>query len=60
MELLAKLFGEPQQCCVGTFRLQQEAFVVAAGPVRHFHHAEQNPLRFVVTGNQVLPAARHR
>lgn len=59
-ELQVKLFGEPQQCCVGTFRLQQEVFVVAAGPVRHFHHAEQNPLRFVVAGSQVLPTATHR
>lgn len=60
MELLAKLFAEPQQCCVGTFRLQQGVFVIAAGPVHHFHHAEHNPLRFVVTGSQVLPATTHR
>lgn len=33
MQLLAKLFGEPQQCCAGTFRLQQEVCVIAAGPV---------------------------
>ena len=60
MELLAKVFGEPQQCCVATFRLQQEVFVIAAEPVRHSHRAEQNPWRFVVTGSQVSPTTAHR
>lgn len=55
IELPAKLSGEPQNCCVGTFRLQQEVFVVAAGPVHHFQHAGQSPLRFV-PGSQALAA----
>lgn len=55
IELPAKLFGNLQNSRVGTFRLQQEVFVVAAGPVHHFQPAGQNPLRFV-PGSQALPA----
>lgn len=59
IELPAKLFGEPQNCRVGTFRLQQGVFVVAAGPIHHFQHAGKSPLRFVPR-SQALPATTHR